>query len=221
MSHLHIPDGVISPIWWILGYVFTFLILALLVKKMKGDEIRKKVPMTGIVAAIMMIAMSVPLGILPLHISLAVLSGILVGPGLGFIAVFVVNFILALISHGGITIVGLNTLVIGTEVLVGSYLYRILSKRIKQMPSTMIATALALILSLSLMIGIVSTAVGINEIAPHHHGVLANFQYLTFTGWTALIVVFGLGILLEALATALIVRYFIRVRPDLVASSTR
>lgn len=36
MSHLHIPDGVISPIWWILGYVFTFLILALLLKKNEG-----------------------------------------------------------------------------------------------------------------------------------------------------------------------------------------
>ncbi len=221
MSHLHLPDGVISPLWWILGYIVTFIILTVLLKQMKGDEIRRKVPMTGIVAAIMMIAMSVPLGILPLHISLGVLSGILVGPGLGFIAVFVVNFILALISHGGITIVGLNTLVIGTEVLVGTYLYRTLSKKMKQMPSTIIATAIALILSLTLMIGIVSNAVGINEITPHHHGALAEFQYLAFSGWTALIIVFSLGILLEAVATALIVRFFIRVRPDLVTSSTR
>lgn len=217
MSHLHLPDGLIAPQWWILGYVVTFLILIYLMKGMKGETIRRQIPKTGIVAALMLIAMSVPLGILPLHISLGVLSGILVGPRLGFIAVFVVNLILALVSHGGITLVGLNTLIIGGEVLLGSQVYRVLRKRSKLMSSAWVATALGLILSLTLMIALTAYATGIDAIAPHHFGALSDFKYLTFSGWTALIVVFALGISLEATATAFILRYFSKVRPDLIA----
>lgn len=251
MSHIHVPDGIIPIIWWSLGYLLTFTIMYLLLRKMNNEEARRKIPLTGICAAIMLIGMSVPLGIIPVHLSLAVLTGIIVGPGLGFIAVFVVNLIIALIGHGGITLVGLNTLIIGSEVLVGSYLYRKLSKRIKTVPSTLIATAIGVIISLSLMIGLVGTTVGWVEALPHHHAnyhgdeieeieanqsnredhnveehdhnhfveALSDIHYLRMTGWIALILILIAGIGTEALGTALIVRFFSKVRPDLIYSS--
>lgn len=169
MSHIHVPDGIIPVALWVGGYVLTLIILMLSVKSLKGEEVRRKIPLVGIVAAIMLIGMSVPLGIIPVHISLAVLSGILIGPKLGFIAVFVVNLMLALFGHGGITLVGLNTLIVGSEVLIGYYVFLYLSRKFKQLTSIIAATALALVTSLTMMALLVGFTVGFEEAVPHHH----------------------------------------------------
>lgn len=66
----------------------------------KGGDIRRKIPFIGVVGALMLIFMSIPLGFIPVHLSLAVLCGILAGPELGFTAVFAVNTILSLMGHG-------------------------------------------------------------------------------------------------------------------------
>ena len=58
-----------------------------------------------------------------------VLTGIIVGPAMGFMAAFIVDFILALFGHGGITVVGLNTLVIGAECALGYWVFRGLVRR--------------------------------------------------------------------------------------------
>ena len=49
----------------------------------------------------------------------AALAGMMLGPALSFVSVFVVNLILALLGHGGITAVGINTLTIGIEAALG------------------------------------------------------------------------------------------------------
>ncbi|SCZ01258.1 energy-coupling factor ABC transporter permease [Alkaliphilus peptidifermentans] len=169
MSHIHIPDGIIPFAWWVGGYIITFTIMFVLLKGIKGEEVRKKIPLTGLAAAIMLIGMSVPLGIIPVHLSLAVLTGILIGPKLGFLAVFIVNIMLALFGHGGITLVGLNTLVIGSEVLLGYFLFSLFSKKLKQLTSIILATSMALVASLTIMALLVGFSVDFNEAIPHHH----------------------------------------------------
>ena len=52
----------------------------------------------------------------------------MLGPALSFVSVFVVNLILALLGHGGITAVGINTLTIGIEAALGEPCLNILSK---------------------------------------------------------------------------------------------
>ena len=166
MSHLHIPDGILSPFIWVSGYLVTFVILYLILKKGESDSLRQKIPFTGIAAALMLIAMSVPLGIIPVHLSLASLTAILLGPGLGFLAVFSVNIILALVGHGGITLVGINTLVIGTEVFISSFLFRKVLTKMGIMSRTFLSVSLALIVSVALMVLIFMTAFELEEKCP-------------------------------------------------------
>jgi cobalt/nickel transport system permease protein len=248
MSHIHIPDGVIPFGGWALGFLITFGILFVLTRKLSKEEARRKVPYTGMAAALMLITMSVPLGVVPVHLSLATLTGILVGPGLGFLAVFVVNVILAFVGHGGITVVGINTLVIGLELLVGVYIFRLLIKKWRRPISSAFATAGAIIASLVIMVLVVGNTVGWAEVLPHHdhdhedhyekyhgdedyleegedhheedfHETLEEVHYLMFTGWTAVFLIIIAGILLEAIITAVIIRFFMKIRPDLIESS--
>ncbi|QUH24813.1 energy-coupling factor ABC transporter permease [Serpentinicella alkaliphila] len=169
MSHIHLPDGIISPFLWIPAFLITFCIVYYIIKSIKQDEVRHKIPHTGVAAAIMLLGMSVPIFIVPVHLSLAVLTGILIGPKLGFLAVLVVNFILAFIGHGGITLVGINTLIIGSEVVVGFYIFKYVSKHGNYRFGAMIATSMAVIISMTLMVSMVSATAGFEEALPHHH----------------------------------------------------
>ncbi len=60
------------------------------------------------------------------HINLSIIAGILLGPALAFISVFIVDLIISMFGHGGITVVGLNTIVIGAEAVLGYYLFQLL-----------------------------------------------------------------------------------------------
>ncbi|UMZ74177.1 energy-coupling factor ABC transporter permease [Natranaerofaba carboxydovora] len=172
MSHIHLPDGILPIAWWLGGYIATFIILLLILHKMNRFEATSRIPRVAMAAAFMLIAMSVPLGFIPIHLSMAVLTGIIVGPGLGFVAVFIVNFILSLVGHGGITIVGLNTIVIGAEVLVGAYLFRSFVRNFSPARAAFFSVVPAVILSLVLMVGIVGATAGYGEALPvceHDH----------------------------------------------------
>lgn len=233
MSHIHLPDGILPPIWWITSYIVCCIILWLLVRRLKSDEVHRKIPFAGVMGALMLIFMSVPLGIIPVHLSLAVLSGILAGPSLGFIAVFAVNIILAFMGHGGITVVGINTLLLGSEVILGYYTFQALSRKLGNASSAVLSTILALLVSTALMIGVVGSTVGLAEALPgdgHHHeeyneahyeeehfqDSVASVEYFSFSGWTAISIILLLGIFIESLITGLIVRFFTKIRPDLV-----
>ncbi len=243
MSHIHFPDGIIPLYIWIPAYLVTFGIIFLITKTIEKEKIKKLLPLTGIAAALMLIGMSVPLVIIPVHLSLAVLTGILIGPKLGFVVVFVVGLILASFGHGGITIVGINTLVIGSEVFVGSMLFRLLGKK-KKLLGVVFSTVIALVISLALMVSVVGYTAGFENALPHthlehsheheehidhhedhheHSGELeesiSNINYLFFSGWVALILIFVFGIALETIVTSLIVMFFYKVRPSLIDSA--
>ncbi|MBV1758932.1 MAG: energy-coupling factor ABC transporter permease [Dethiosulfatibacter sp.] len=235
MSHVHIPDGIIPFYLWLPGYILTFVIIYFVIKRSSNEQIKRVLPFTGIAAALMLIGMSVPLIIIPVHISLAVLTGILIGPKMAFLVVFVVSMILAMFGHGGITIVGLNTLVIGSEVFIGAMLFKKLAKN-NLVIGTSIATVIALIVSMSMMVAIIGTYAGFAEVLPHEavehveeehldegdHDdsdlteAVSEINYLAFSGWVALIMIVVVGVGLETLITVLIIRYFYKVRPDLI-----
>lgn len=235
MSHLHLVDGVIAPVWWILGYVLALGVLGFAVTKVKKEELSKKVPFIGVIGALMLITMSVPLGFLPFHLNLTVLAGILAGPWLGFIAVFIVNIILAFIGHGGITVIGLNTLIIGTEVIVGYFLFKAIAKHIKPVTAVAVTVIVTLLISTTLMAGIViGTSAGLEHALPHEkeahqdeqlnaeteheelEELLSEIHIFAFSGWGAVAVILLLGIAIEALVTSLVVGFFMKVRPDLI-----
>lgn len=169
MSHIHLPDGVLPFLWWAGGLFLCLVVMFFLVRNLKGEDVRRKVPFVGVLSALMLITMSVPLGIVPVHLSLAVLLGILAGPGLGFLAVFVVNVIMAFFGHGGITVVGINTLILGSEVVLGAWLFRFLGSMIRKIPAAVVSVIAALLVSTAMMVGFLGATVGWVEALPHQH----------------------------------------------------
>lgn len=125
MSHLHIPDGVLP--WWLvlLGWAITLPALWLAGRRLARDnESRRRLALLGVVAALVLVAMSTEIVPIAYHINLTVVAGILLGPWLAIVAAFVVDLILALVGHGGVTVVGLNTVMIASEMILGWALFR-------------------------------------------------------------------------------------------------
>jgi len=218
--HIHVPDGVF-PVWlWALGYIIVTAFLSIAVRKVDEDE--KRGIHAAAMSAVMLVAMSIPLGV-PYHINLTVLAGIILGPWWALISNFVTNLILATFGHGGITIVGLNTMVTWFESLVGLYIFMTLRAAFKQRKwrftvATGVSTFTALVLSTVLVIGIVAAS-GINPAeAIHHEHEGGEEPQISMAVFAALIVPIALvGAVIEAIITSLIVIYARKVRPTLIS----
>jgi cobalt/nickel transport system permease protein len=152
------------PLWLIVaGWIITLALLFLAARRLNGPEARRKVPLLGVVAALMLVGMSTEFVPIAYHVNLTVLAGIIVGPAMGFLAAFIVDLILALFGHGGITVVGLNTLIIGAECALGSIIFRTLVRlmraRIKAVSIPAGASViLTLLISTMMLIGVVALA---------------------------------------------------------------
>lgn len=231
MSHIHVTDGVLPFFLWFFGFVISGIIIGFIINDLKKKDLKEIVPKAGVASAIMLIGMSIPLGIVPVHLSLGILTGFIVGPGLGFIVLFVVNLILALVGHGGITVVGLNTLVIGLEIFIGFYLFSFLINNIKNLKlSILISVFIAITISLIFMFTIVAQTEGLAENLPSYlhlsseeqnfenlDDVLNAVDYVFFNGWTAIFIILLVGILIEAIATYLIIKFLLKIRPDILS----
>ncbi len=130
MSHLHIPDGVL-PLWlWGPGWGLA-LIAMLALWRVQRDRPGQRVAYEGALGALMLAAMAleVPLGPVEYHLTLAGPIGVLLGPAGAFQAAFIASALLAFIGHGGLTLIGLNTLLLGTAAALASFAYRLLARR--------------------------------------------------------------------------------------------
>jgi cobalt/nickel transport system permease protein len=231
MSHIHLPDGIIPVFWWIIGYLLTAAMLGLAISRTKSTEARRKVPLLGIITAVMLIGQSIPLGIIPFHLGLAVLAGIILGPWLGFMAAFISNMFLALIGHGGITVVGLNTVVVGSEVIIGYLLYNMFRKATnKPVLPVVLATTLTLIITIAFMIGVVAISQvnpalvlrGEDAGAIKDNVVVDSPVSLSMRRFVTIIVpIAAVGIAIEAFATGLIVKFIMGVRPEIVGAPAK
>jgi cobalt/nickel transport system permease protein len=186
-------------------------------------------------AAAMILGASVEIIPIAYHINLTVISGILLGPSLIFLATFVVNVILALFGHGGITVIGLNTLTLSIEGIIGYYLFRLFWKIMRRLtPAIFLATFLALFCSTVTMIGVVGLGTSHYEELIHQEGKgIIGFEFgkekeghqkegmveneVNLKRFIAIVLPLGfIGWVLEGVITTLIARYIHRLRPDLL-----
>ncbi|WP_353894271.1 energy-coupling factor ABC transporter permease [Proteinivorax hydrogeniformans] len=225
MSHLHVTDGVLDLWVIIIANVVAFGLLCYTCFAMvkDNDKFYNNLAKLGVVSALMLITMSIPLGPIPAHLSLVLVAALLLGPNLGFISIVIVNLILALIGHGGITVLGLNSLIMGVELLIGFYLFSFMFNKISWRKAIAVSVAGALVVSVTLMVTTLvfagqdvseafqSCSTCCNQLDTvsneqgngHSHGGI----YL-FLGTV------GAGILLEILVVLAIVGYIRKVRPD-------
>lgn len=127
MSHLHVVDGVL-PWWVVLGTLAlaAVLVLAILSGRDDAEQVRF-LARAGVTSAALIVVMSLPLG--PgVHLSLAPLAGMMIGPAGGFLAAFLANASLSTFGHGGLTAVGLNGLFLGAQAVLGAGLFAILRR---------------------------------------------------------------------------------------------
>lgn len=236
MSHIHLPDGVL-PVWlWASGFILVILIWAILLRSMKKEDLTKRLPLLGMMAAIMVLGASVEIVPIAYHVNLTVISGILLGPCLIFMATFVVNTILALFGHGGITVIGLNTLTLSIEGVLGYFLFHLFWRVLKRLtPAVFLATFIALLFSTFAMIGVVSLGTSHYEELIHqerekgiigfefgkekeeHHPSQPAEEKVKLGRFIAIVLPLGfIGWILEGVITTLIARYIRRLRPDLL-----
>ncbi len=246
MSHIHIPDGVL-PIWlWLPGWIAALALVFVAGRLAERADVRRKVPLLAVVSALMLVAMSSEIVPIAYHINLTVVSGVLLGPVLSPIAAFIVQVVLAMLGHGGVTVLGLNTLLVSAEMIVGWALFRLLVAvlgRSRVRWATSIATVLTLALSTTLLVGIVALSGGgaaaardtgaLNPAAltfanPFSGGVVhlglfsggehaAASPGLSVARFAAVVYTLGsVGWLLEALVSAWILGYIASVRPALL-----
>ena len=217
MTHMHIPDGILPAGLWLLGLIAMAMAVGFSLFRLRGMDMARNIPLLGVVSAAMLVAMS--LEILPLfyHINLSVVAGILLGPALGFLAAFISNVILALMGHGGITVIGLNTLLLGSEAVLGHTLFH-LFRRLPVFWRAVSATVLTLFMTTVALIGLVAISHIDPELISHaDEHVLIHEGQASVQTFAIMVLSFGIiGWAIEAAITGAVVRFISQVKPDLL-----
>jgi len=218
MTHMHIPDGILPVKVWMIGFILMALVMGFCLIRLRGMNMVKQIPLLGAVSAVMLVAMSLEILPLAYHINLSVVAGILLGPALGFLAAFITNLILALMGHGGITVIGLNTLLLGTEAVLGHTIFSLFKNRIPVFWRAVIATVLTLMITTLALIGIVA----LSHIDPallrdaDGHGPVVEGR-VSVSRFAVMVVSLGIiGWVIEAAITGAVASFISQVKPDLL-----
>ncbi len=130
--------------------------------------------------------------------------------------------------------VGINTVVVGAEAFIGFYLFQIFMALVGKdsiVWSSGLAAVIALIISTSLLVSVVYLAqinpemvIGVELGDPAQTITDSNIPSELFKGIniesfaSTLLVLLGIGWLLEGIVTAFAIKYLSRVRPDLISA---
>lgn len=210
MAHIHLPEGAI-PLWGIgLWSALAAVVLAAAVYQLRREGIDgRHVALGGMVAAASFAVFQVNIPVLGgVHLSLSALVGILVGPALGAIVMFVVNVLSALLGHGAWGFLGANTLVGVVEVAGAYYAFQALrSQDWEHFPAGALATITGLGFG-SILMGVVPIVSGITGVA-----IGGADLVIYMAGMVAL----NLGVaVVESIVTGSVVTYISSIRPDLI-----
>jgi cobalt/nickel transport system permease protein len=207
MSHLHIPDGVLPVLLWAPGLGLALLLLVLGARVLRGAS-PQRLAYQGALGALVLAAMAVelPLGPLDYHLTLVGPVGVLLGPASIFQVVFVASGILALVGHGGLTVVGLNALVLGAGGVLARPVYGVLARRWGPPVAMAVATAVTQAVSGALWLAVMATAMAVQAVGPHRVKLVAGVAFPLYLA----------GIVIESVVAFGIARFIARVRPDLL-----
>jgi len=216
LVHIEIPDGVL-PLWIVAtGYIILIPLLYLSSKKLeKGVDKAKIIPVMSALSAIMLVVMSLELGFT--HVNLSVLSGIILGPYPAIIAVFVTNVMLSLVGHGGLTVIGLNTVLVSIEAILGFLIFKWTKNVVKPNIGAGVATFLAMMTSAFLLVGVGALAnIDPGEFLDEHDEDARTAIPLKEFAVTVLAISF-IGAAIESVLIGSIIGFINTVRPDLLS----
>lgn len=216
MTHMHIPDGIL-PVWlWASGFLLMAIVLGFSLFRLRNKDMKRNIPLLGAVSAVMLVAMSLEIFIIGYHVNLSVAAGILLGPALGFVAAFITNVMLALMGHGGITVLGLNTILLGSEAVLGHVFFFLLKKRLPVFWRAAAATVLTLFITTLFLIGIVAVS-RVNPALFAHEEEHAGAVHDSVRMFAVVVLSLGsIGWIIEAAITGAVMRFISQVKPDLL-----
>ncbi len=214
MAHIHLPDGVFSIqwvlFWWLLALGFLF---AALMASRRHTIALQRLAVAGMLAAasFAIFQINVPYagGV---HLNLTPLIGILAGPGLGSLIIFIVNVLSAAVGHGGWGLIGANTIINMSEIFVAFYVFKATQDRLEMFTRGALAAIAGLLVGNAVFVLII---------------LVSGIQGTQLSGASLLLYVIQIPILnfivavIEAIVTGFIVDYLAKVRPDLIQWFTR
>jgi cobalt/nickel transport system permease protein len=209
MAHIHLPDGVL-PIQWVLFWwllALALLVVALVATRRRTIAIQR-LAIAGMLAAVSFAVFQINIPFAGgVHMNLTPLIGILVGPGIGSLVIFIVNLLSAAVGHGGWGLVGANTIVNMSEIAVAFYVFRMTRGRL-EMFTRGAAAAISGLLVGNVVFLVVLVVSGIQGIELHGVALLPYLIQIVILNLIVAVV--------EAVVTGFVVEYLSTVRPDLL-----
>jgi cobalt/nickel transport system permease protein len=209
VAHIHLEDGSFSLFWvltwWIIALCIVGVALFLLRSKNKPEKITIAAFVTAAAFAIFQIQIPIAGGV---HLNLTPLIGILTGPVMGTLVIFIVNIFSAAIGHGGWGLIGANVIVNFTEVLVAWLTFRAMKRITTDLFSQAgVATFAGLFAGNLVMIAVILVS-GIQGVHQTPAQILAGLSLLAAV---------NMGVAaIEAILTGFMVAYIGKVKPDIL-----
>lgn len=210
---MHIPDGFLDLTTSAITYAAFLVYGGYAFKKMRANLTPERTSLVSVLAAAIFAAQMLnwPLpGGTSLHFVGGALAGIMVGPWLGFLAIFLVLLVQCLVFHdGGITALGANVLNMAIiDVLVSYLVYRTLVRTFGGKGPVRVAAAFVSGWSGIVLAGAAcGLEIGYSPSFPYGFAVTLPVM----SGWHA-----ALGII-EGLITALTILYLTEKAPQLIS----
>lgn len=214
---MHIPDGYLDPLIASLTYAVFIAFMIYVLYRLRRLPYVERASLLAVVSAGIFAAQMLNwpiIGGTSLHFVGGALAGILLGPWLGALSMFLVLFVQCIVFHdGGITALGANMINMGIiDVLVGYALYRAVGRL---SGSKGFSSVIGAFLGGWLGLTLAGIACGL-EI-----GFSSQFAY----GWVLAISIMGvwhfiLGVV-EGVITAIVIAYLVRRAPELLCGGVR
>lgn len=232
---MHISEGVLPAGVLAAGWILTALliIVSIIWSRKKLGNISEKIPLVAVVTAAFFIAclFRVPVPPTSLHLIMSGIVGILLGP-LAFICIFIGLFLQAfLFQNGGVTVLGVNSVVMGLPAMLAYFVFIALKKKTKTSISAGIASIFSILLS-TLLLALVFLASGItfgslaallemvSEI-PVLSGIAAILTSYPFALTLFLLIIMNLPLMIiEGIIAAFAVPFIEKVKPEMILEET-
>jgi len=216
---MHIPDGLLDPITTVVLWIVVIVVMIIGFKKIgkvfEEEDSEKMIPYIGVLAATIFafqfVNYPVPGGTSG-HLVGGTLVGVILGPWVAVIVIFMVLVVQALFGDGGITAIGANTFNMGVICgMVGFYLVKLLvlilnKTNLKKETKVTVATAIGSYISIVLAAFFAGVEIGIGGAVP------IDIIVPIMIFWHLLI---GIG---EAVISALIVYFIYKAKPEFITT---
>jgi cobalt/nickel transport system permease protein len=198
---VHISDGLLQPSGLLAGGFGAVLLLA--IGLLRVDD--RDIPRMGLLTSALFVAslIHVPFGIAKVHLLLNAIAGILLGRHVAVAMFIALVFQAFLFAHGGLTTLGVNTVVLTVPALLGAGAFRLLYSRFPQKAAA-IGIFVGFFVSLdTICLNAFIVWRGLELESPEVGGTIL-FAHLPV-------------IIIESILTGVLVRYLARVKPEWLA----